>query len=70
VLALIASCSAALPGPRTRPRHIPSETIGRLNAVRVNRPIGCMSTDVPTVGDMRREAGYYTAYKGKWPARR
>jgi arylsulfatase len=25
-----------------------------------------MSTDLPTVGDMLREAGYYTAYKGKW----
>lgn len=25
-----------------------------------------MSTEIPTVGDMLREAGYYTAYKGKW----
>ena len=25
-----------------------------------------MSTDMRTVGDMLREAGYYTAYKGKW----
>ena len=28
--------------------------------------IQSMSTEVPTVGDMLREAGYYTAYKGKW----
>jgi arylsulfatase A-like enzyme len=28
--------------------------------------ISNMSTDLPTVGDMLREAGYYTAYKGKW----
>jgi arylsulfatase len=28
--------------------------------------IGSMSTDLPTLGDMLREAGYYTAYKGKW----
>lgn len=28
--------------------------------------IQSMSTDIPTVGDMLREAGYYTAYKGKW----
>ena len=28
--------------------------------------INSMSTDVPTVGHMLREAGYYTAYKGKW----
>jgi arylsulfatase A-like enzyme len=28
--------------------------------------ISSMSTDVPTVGHMLREAGYYTAYKGKW----
>ena len=28
--------------------------------------IASMSTDVPTIGDMLREAGYYTAYKGKW----
>jgi arylsulfatase A-like enzyme len=28
--------------------------------------IGSMSTDLPTVGDMLRAAGYYTAYKGKW----
>ncbi len=25
-----------------------------------------MSTEIPTVGDMLRTAGYYTAYKGKW----
>lgn len=25
-----------------------------------------LSPDMPTVGDMLREAGYYTAYKGKW----
>jgi arylsulfatase A-like enzyme len=25
-----------------------------------------MSTEIPTVGDMLRKAGYYTAYKGKW----
>jgi arylsulfatase len=28
--------------------------------------IQSMSTDIPTVGDLLREAGYYTAYKGKW----
>src|SRR5215831_16560320 len=28
--------------------------------------IASMSTEVPTIGDMLREAGYYTAYKGKW----
>jgi len=28
--------------------------------------ITSMSTDLPTIGDMLREAGYYTAYKGKW----
>ena len=28
--------------------------------------ISSMSTDIPTVGDMLRAAGYYTAYKGKW----
>ncbi|HTP46169.1 MAG TPA: sulfatase-like hydrolase/transferase [Casimicrobiaceae bacterium] len=28
--------------------------------------IASMSTEIPTVGDMLREAGYYTAYKGKW----
>jgi len=28
--------------------------------------IASMSTDLQTVGDMLREAGYYTAYKGKW----
>lgn len=28
--------------------------------------IGSMSTEIRTVGDMLREAGYYTAYKGKW----
>ncbi|HQR48726.1 MAG TPA: sulfatase-like hydrolase/transferase [Steroidobacteraceae bacterium] len=28
--------------------------------------ISSMSTDIPTVGDLLREAGYYTAYKGKW----
>jgi arylsulfatase len=25
-----------------------------------------MSTEIPTVGDRLRKAGYYTAYKGKW----
>jgi len=25
-----------------------------------------MSTDLTTVGDMLRQAGYYTAFKGKW----
>jgi arylsulfatase len=25
-----------------------------------------MSTDIQTIGDMLRQAGYYTAYKGKW----
>ena len=28
--------------------------------------IDSMSTEIPTVGDLLREAGYYTAYKGKW----
>lgn len=28
--------------------------------------IQSMSTEMPTVGDLLREAGYYTAYKGKW----
>jgi arylsulfatase len=28
--------------------------------------INSMSTDIPTVGDMLRQAGYHTAYKGKW----
>ncbi len=28
--------------------------------------IESLSTDMPTVGDMLRQAGYYTAYKGKW----
>ena len=28
--------------------------------------ISSLSTDLDTVGDMLREAGYYTAYKGKW----
>src|SRR5215471_8164814 len=28
--------------------------------------IKSLSTDLPTVGHMLREAGYYTAYKGKW----
>jgi arylsulfatase A-like enzyme len=28
--------------------------------------ITSMSTDLPTIGDMLRETGYYTAYKGKW----
>src|SRR5262245_16991279 len=28
--------------------------------------ITSMSTDLPTIGDMLRAAGYYTAYKGKW----
>jgi arylsulfatase A-like enzyme len=28
--------------------------------------IESLSTEIPTVGHMLREAGYYTAYKGKW----
>jgi arylsulfatase len=28
--------------------------------------IRSMSTDIPTLGHLMREAGYYTAYKGKW----
>jgi arylsulfatase len=28
--------------------------------------VDSLSTELPTVGDMLREAGYYTAYKGKW----
>ena len=28
--------------------------------------ISSLSTEIPTIGDMLREAGYYTAYKGKW----
>jgi len=28
--------------------------------------ISSMSTELPTLGDMLRDAGYYTAYKGKW----
>jgi len=28
--------------------------------------INSMSTEVATLGDMLRDAGYYTAYKGKW----
>jgi arylsulfatase len=28
--------------------------------------IDSLSTEMPTVGDMLRQAGYYTAYKGKW----
>ena len=28
--------------------------------------ISSMSTEIRTVGDMLRDAGYYTAYKGKW----
>jgi len=28
--------------------------------------IGSLSTEIRTVGDLLREAGYYTAYKGKW----
>jgi arylsulfatase len=28
--------------------------------------IQSMSTEIPTLGHMLREAGYYTAYKGKW----
>ncbi|CAN5318383.1 hypothetical protein BH11ACT6_BH11ACT6_41870 [soil metagenome] len=28
--------------------------------------VSAMSTTVPTIGDLLREAGYYTAYKGKW----
>jgi arylsulfatase len=28
--------------------------------------IQSLDTEMPTIGDMLREAGYYTAYKGKW----
>jgi arylsulfatase len=28
--------------------------------------ISSLSPELPTIGDMLREAGYYTAYKGKW----
>jgi arylsulfatase len=28
--------------------------------------ISSLSPEMPTIGDMLREAGYYTAYKGKW----
>ena len=28
--------------------------------------IDSMSTEIPTLGDMMRAAGYYSAYKGKW----
>jgi len=28
--------------------------------------ISSMSTEIPTLGDMLRDVGYYTAYKGKW----
>lgn len=28
--------------------------------------ISSMSTEIPTLGHMLRDAGYYTAYKGKW----
>jgi arylsulfatase len=28
--------------------------------------VASMSTEIPTVGTMLRDAGYYTAYKGKW----
>jgi arylsulfatase A-like enzyme len=28
--------------------------------------ITSMSTEIPTLGDMLRDAGYYTAFKGKW----
>jgi arylsulfatase len=28
--------------------------------------ISSMSTEIPTLGDMMRDAGYYSAYKGKW----
>lgn len=28
--------------------------------------ISSMSTDIPTIGDLLRAVGYYTAYKGKW----
>jgi arylsulfatase len=28
--------------------------------------ISSMSTEIPTVGDLLRDAGYYTAYRGKW----
>ena len=28
--------------------------------------ISSLSTDIPTIGHLLRDAGYYTAYKGKW----
>lgn len=28
--------------------------------------IDSLSTEIPTLGDMMRQAGYYSAYKGKW----
>lgn len=28
--------------------------------------IKSMSTEIPTIGDLMRDAGYYSAYKGKW----
>ncbi len=28
--------------------------------------VNSLNPDIPTVGDMLRKAGYYTAYKGKW----
>ena len=28
--------------------------------------ISSMATDIPTIGHVLRDAGYYTAYKGKW----
>tara|TARA_B100000315_G_scaffold260373_1_gene321216 strand:+ start:8931 stop:10514 length:1584 start_codon:yes stop_codon:yes gene_type:complete len=31
-----------------------------------NPPNPVLPTDLPTIGHMLREAGYYTAYKGKW----
>lgn len=44
-------------------RHAPDTGMWDLH----NMPyISDMSTEIPTVGTMLREAGYYTAYKGKW----
>src|SRR5262249_3113968 len=37
----------------------PSETPGPAPAV-------ALPSDMPTIGHMLRQAGYYTAYKGKW----
>jgi len=44
-------------------RHAPNTGMWDLH----NMPyIADMSPEIPTVGTMLRDAGYYTAYKGKW----